>query len=212
MITIGQEQQLGRKTFLLFLSRKVTAAIVILLISFILADIGPSISQGIAGITAMSGSASYGTASSIAGGIAYVSMLLFLLGVIVFLIGFIISLLQYRNYVFVMEEFDMKMRRGVISQRLISIPYRQIQAVNIVRSMAYRFFGLSKLVMITAGHDDPGTNEEADTVLDPIDKDTAEEIRVFLERKIGVQVTEGTIQADKEEKTEENEGKIAQTR
>jgi uncharacterized membrane protein YdbT with pleckstrin-like domain len=204
MIAIGQEQQLGKKAFLLFLSRKVTAAIVILLVAFILADIGPSISQGIAGITAIGGSASYGTASSISGGIAYASMLLFLLGVIVFLIGFIISLLQYRNYAFVMEEFDMKMRRGVTNQRVISIPYRQIQAVNVVRSLAYRFFGVSKLVMITAGHDDPGTNEEADTVLDPIDKDTAEEIRVFLERKIGVQVTEGTVQADKEEEADKD--------
>jgi uncharacterized membrane protein YdbT with pleckstrin-like domain len=98
----------------------------------------------------------------------------------------------------------MKMRRGVTNQRVISIPYRQIQAVNVVRSLAYRFFGVSKLVMITAGHDDPGTNEEADTVLDPIDKDTAEEIRVFLERKIGVQVIEGAVQADKEEEADKD--------
>ena len=211
MIAIGQEQQLGRKTFLLFLSRKVTAAIVILLIAFILADIGPSISQGVAGITAMGGGVNYGTESSISGGIAYVSVLLFLLGVIVFLIGFIISLLQYRNYVFTLDEFNLKLRRGIFSQKETSIPYRQIQDVDIVRSLAYRLMGVSRLVMITAGHDDPGIHDQTDTAFDPIDKELAEEVRAFLERKIGVQVTETVVKADTEEKADEGEGKIAQT-
>jgi uncharacterized membrane protein YdbT with pleckstrin-like domain len=151
-------------------------------------------------------------AESISGGIAYVSLFLLLLGVIAFLAGFIVSLLQYRNYAFTLDEFDLKLRRGVFSQKEVSIPYRQIQDIDIVRTVSHRLFGVSRLVMITAGHESPEAHDQTDTTFDPIDKALAEEIRAFLERKIGVQVIESTVKADKEEKAEEKDAeKIAQT-
>jgi uncharacterized membrane protein YdbT with pleckstrin-like domain len=210
MITIGQEHHLGRKTFMLFLSRKTTTAFILIFSTLFVFILRSSLAVGIAGVIALGGPVSSQVTDNIAGGIAYVSLFLFLLGVIAFLLGFIVTSLQYRNYTFTLDEFDLKMRRGIMSRKEISISYRQIQAIDIVRTMAYRLFGLSRLVMITAGHDDPGTDEEADTVLDPIDKGLAEEVRDFLQRKIGVQVVESTIQADKEEKVEEKtEEKIA---
>ena len=39
--------------------------------------------------------------------------------------------------------------------------------------------------------------------IEPVDKNTAEEIQTMLERKIGVQVVEDDVKADKEEKKEE---------
>jgi uncharacterized membrane protein YdbT with pleckstrin-like domain len=210
MITVGVEQHLGRKTFLLFLSRKTTIATVLVVISAAIFALHDYMALGIAGIAAVGGPVSRAMATGIAGGIAYVSLFLLLIAVIAFLMGLIISMLQYRNYTFTLDEFDIKMRRGVFNKKEISIAYRQIQAVDIIRSMSYRMFGVSRLVMITAGHDEPGKNEEADTLLDPIDKSLAEDIRELLEHKIGVQVVESTVQADKEERVEEKaEEKIA---
>jgi uncharacterized membrane protein YdbT with pleckstrin-like domain len=202
MITIGQEQHMGKRTFLLLLSRKTTVALVLFIVSVAVFSLHSSLAIGIAGLAAMGGAVSGATAISIAGDISYVSLFIFLGSIIAFLLGLIVTLLQYRNYTFTLDEFDIKMRRGIFSKKEISISYRQIQAVDIIRSVSYRLFGVSRLVMITAGDDDPGENEEADTVLDPIDKSIAEDIRELLEHKIGVQVIEGTIQADKEEKTE----------
>ncbi len=204
MIAVGVRENMGRKTFLLLLSRKTTVAVVLLLISIILFSVNGSLAFGIAGIMAMGGTVSVATASSIDGVIAYISLLLFLGAVIAFFLGLIVTLLQYRNYAFTLDEFGVKMHRGILSQREISVPYRQIQDVDIIRNIPHRLFGVSKLVMMTAGHADKGQeNDGTDTVFDPIDKDLAEEMRAFLERKIGVQVIEGTVQADTEEKVEE---------
>jgi uncharacterized membrane protein YdbT with pleckstrin-like domain len=204
MVTIGVRQNLGSRTFLLLLSRKTTIAFVLLLISIILFSADNSLALGLAGLMSLGGTISVATASSIAGAIAYISLLLFLLAVIAFLIGFIVALLQYRNYTFTLDEFGVKMHRGIFSQREISVPYRQIQDVDIIRNIPHRLFGVSKLVMITAGHEDKGQESDGtDTVFDPIDKDLAEEIRTFMERKRGVQIIEGTVQADTEEKVEE---------
>jgi uncharacterized membrane protein YdbT with pleckstrin-like domain len=200
MITVDQEQRLGQKTFMLLLARKTAAAFVLLFAALLVLILHSSLAERLAGAMAMSGTASLALVQSISSGIAYVSLFLFLIGFIALLFGFIVSYLQYRNYAFTLSEFDLRLRRGVFSQKEVSIPYRQIQAIDIVRTIPYRFFGVSRLIMITAGHDDPGTDEEADTILDPIDKGLAEEIRAFLDRKIGVQVVEGTVQADKEEK------------
>ncbi len=101
------------------------------------------------------------------------------------------------------RQFGLKLRRGVFSQKEISLPYRQIQDIDIARTVAHRIFGVSRLVMITAGHESPEAHDQTDTAFDPIDKALAEEVRAFLERKIGVQIIEGTVQADTEEKTEE---------
>ena len=52
--------------------------------------------------------------------------------------------------------------------------------------------------MISAGHEDPVEKDDTDTAFDPIDKDLAEEVRLELERKIGVQVVQGEKEADQE--------------
>ncbi len=205
MIAVGQEQHLGRKTFLLILSRKTTTAMVLFMAAIIILAIGPNLSLGIAGVMALGGTVSMGSADGISGAISYISMLLFLVGVIAFLMGFIVASLQYRNYSFMLDEFGVKVRRGIFSQKEISVPYRQIQDVDIIRSFSYRMMGVSKLVMITAGHEDKGEERDGtDSVLDPIDSALAQEIRSFLDQKIGVQITESTVQADREEKKEEH--------
>lgn len=204
MIVVGQPQHLGKRTLMLLLSRKTTIALVILVVALVLVALIPSLSLGIAGITSLGGSISQSTVSTISGGLTFLNTLLFLGGIIFFLLGLIIGLIQYRNYIFVLDEFSLKMRRGIFSQREISLPYRQIQDIDLVRTVTHRLFGVSRLVMITGGHEEEADHDPTDTIFDPIDADLAEEVRAFLERRIGVQVIEGTVQADKEEKTEES--------
>ncbi len=205
MIVVGQPQHLGRKTLLLLLSRRTTVGFILFIISGALAFLIPSLALGIAGITSLGGQINHGTVSTISSGLFSLNILLFLGSIILFLVTLIIGLVQYRNYIFVLDEFSLKMRKGLLSQTEISIPYRQIQDINLVRTFSHRLFGVSRLIMITAGHEDVKEHDETDTVFDPIDADLAEEIRAFLERRIGVQIIEGTNQADSEEKVDERQ-------
>ncbi len=179
MIPLGQEQALGRKTFLVHLSKKTSTSIILI---FLALAIG--MNKDIFGL-------------KLAPAISTGAFVLLLIAFIMFVIGYGISRLKYKNYTFTLEEFDIKLKKGLFNIEEVSLPYRQIQSVDITRSLAYRFFGVSRLVMITAGNeDDKKDHDETDTVFDPIDADLAEEVRQTLQRKIGVQIIEGTKVAD----------------
>src|ERR1019366_792842 len=138
MITLGQPQHLGQRTFMLFISRRVTLGVVAFLISGVLAFIGPSLAVGIGSAASLGGSASRATVATIGGYISSFTILLFLVSVILVLVGIIIALVQYRNYIFVLNEFSLKMKHGLLNQLEISIPYRQIQDINLVRTFPHR--------------------------------------------------------------------------
>ncbi len=73
-----------------------------------------------------------------------------------------------------------------------SIPYRQIQNIDIQRDLAYQAFNLSRLVILTAGHDDekPG-DDQSEGILPALDKDLAEWLQTELLTRANVQkVTE----------------------
>jgi len=203
MLVIGKAQNLGRKTFMLILTRRTSIGFTLFLISIVLAFLGSSLSQGLVGIMTLSGSNASHAAATIAGALSTITVMAFLASIILIMVGIIIALIQYRNHVFVLDEFSLKYRRGIFDKMEVSIPYRQIQDMNIVRTVAHRIFGVSRLIMITAGREDSEDHNEADTIFDPIDAELAVEMRVFLERKIGVQVIERMVQADQEEKVAE---------
>ena len=119
-----------------------------------------------------------------------------LVSIIAILIGLIISFLDYKNYTFKFEEFDLIVRRGFLNKEQTSIPYRQIQDTDIEQSLIYQAFGVSRVVIITAGHENSGMNDNLETVLEPIDTTLAEEIRGALQSRIGVQVVESEKEAE----------------
>ena len=210
MLVIGKPQNLGKKTLMLILTRRTSVGFVVFIASIILATITPAISTMIVNIMSLSGTSGHSAVANISGAVSSFAVMALLAGIILIMVGIIIGLIQYRNHVFILDEFSLKFRRGIFDQMEVSIPYRQIQDMNIVRTIPHRMFGVSRLIMITAGREDTEDHNEADTIFDPIDADLAVEIRVFLERKIGVQVIERMVQADKEEKVEEvntSEGK-----
>lgn len=190
MIPLGQEQRLGHKTFILFLSKKTTTSLVLLCVAVILGMSKDIVAQGLVSFMKLAGTVNPGAIQAISDATSGFALALLLISIIMFIVGYIISKIHYNNYTFTLEEFDLKLKRGLFNVKEISLPYRQIQSVDITRTLFHQFFGVCRLVMITAGHEDEKEHDETDTVFDPIDTDLAEEVRLFLQRKIGIQIVE----------------------
>ena len=150
------------------------------------------------GIIAAGGKATAANTSAIINIINEGVSFFFVLAILAFLIAFLISALEYRNFGFVFEEFNLILRKGILNRTETSIPYRQIQDVDITRSLGLQILGLSKLNIQTAGHVEKGEEGSAEIVLEPIERDMAEDIRIKLQREVGVQVVESEEKADKE--------------
>ncbi len=82
----------------------------------------------------------------------YVDMLgLLFLGLLV-LFNYMWAELSYRFYRYELTEDAYKSERGVIWKKYVSIPYGQIQNVDIYRGVIARLLGLSDLQIQTAGY------------------------------------------------------------
>jgi uncharacterized membrane protein YdbT with pleckstrin-like domain len=90
------------------------------------------------------------------------------------------------------------MHSGVLNKKQTVIPYRQIQSIDVVRNVSHQMLGLSKVVILTAGHEEADERGLVEVRLDPVDKDRAELIRELLQRKIGVEVVKTEREADLE--------------
>ena len=113
------------------------------------------------------------------------------LAVLGLLVAFIISWFVYNHYKFFLGEDSLKIKRGILDKEEIAIPYRQIQDVDIERSLNFQMFGLSRIVILTAGHEDEKPQAESEGILPAIDKDLAEWIQAQLLQRANVQkVTE----------------------
>jgi uncharacterized membrane protein YdbT with pleckstrin-like domain len=185
MIEIGKEQRLGKSTLYLNLVSRVMVPIFLIAVAVASFYLKAEFVESLKGIIGPFAAEVAGTSIN---WLVVVAAFLMILSIIV-------SYLQYRFYTFTFEEFDLKLKRGVINQIEVSIPYRQIQDVNVIRSLWYRIFGVSRLVVISAGHGGE-KDDQTENVFDPIDKNLGEEIRQALERRIGVQVVQSEEKAN----------------
>jgi len=174
MITPNKDYTLGKFAFVLFALEKMRWVLVLIAFT-ILVSIFRDATEAQALVTATHALVTISTLSVI--------------------IGALWSWWLYKNTTFSLQEFDLKMRSGIIEKKETSLPYRQIQSVDIVRGPMHQILGLSKLVMLTAGHEEAGEKGLTEVVLEPIDKGFAEEVRNALQERIGVQVVreEGVV-------------------
>lgn len=200
MIPLGQEQHLGHKAFILLFIRNVAPAFGLLFISILVTNMNQFIIQSVLQALNMSGQYTEGSIYTVATIFGYIVIILYILTVLLFILGYVISKLTYHFYTFTLEEFDLRLKRGILHLETVSIPYRQVQDVNINRSLFYRMLGLSRIIIDSAGHEEKEDLNETNIVLEPIDKNVAEEIRKLLQRKIGVQVIEKEAEADEDMK------------
>lgn len=63
----------------------------------------------------------------------------------------IVSLLIYNNFTFEIDADGLKIEQGIVHRFHVSVPFEQIQNVNIERSITDRLFGLSRVSVETAG-------------------------------------------------------------
>jgi len=69
---------------------------------------------------------------------------------VVFLIGTIMNAFYARSIRYALREDDLLVKRGVMSQEIVAVPYGRMQVVDVERSFFQRMFGLSELTMVTA--------------------------------------------------------------
>ncbi len=171
MINFGQETHLGKRAFIILCLEKskipgISALITVIFV--LLKDMLPSSMLSI---------------------ISSIITILVIITVLAFAVAFVVGWLDYHDYSFVFEEYDVRLKRGLIKKRETSIPYRQIQNINIERDTTHQMFGLSKVIIETAGRDETDAERGmSEVVIEAMDKKLAEEMRDMLQKKIGVQV------------------------
>jgi len=113
----------------------------------------------------------------------------FLISSIIVLITLFLTWLEYSSYGFFLDENSFKVRRGIIQKEEISIPYRQIQSVNIKRSLFDQIIGINKLIILTAGTEDKEEKikTESEAILPAIDKNLAQKIQEELLRRANIE-------------------------
>jgi len=200
MIPLNQEQTLGEKAYLLLVSKKMMPGVILLLVAAILLSLKSIVQTLLYSVFAKGGQVSATTAATISSALVAVILGFLVVSLVVLLIGIVVARLQYRNTTYTFEEFNLCVRRGILRRTETSIPYRQIQDVDVDRSLVYQMMGLSRLTIITAGHEEVSEHERVEVVLEPLQKEVASDIREMLERKIGVQVVTTVAAADAAEK------------
>jgi len=171
-------QTLGRKTLAIFVLQRIAAAVVLLLVSVALFTLE---TQRFVATVPIPHFAAYLDLA------AWACLALF---GIFFLLGFFIAWLTYTSYRFALSTDSLKIKRGVLNKEEIAIPYRQIQDVDINRDVSYQMMGLSRIVILTAGHEDEPKGPEggeSEGILPALDKDLAAWLQSELLRRANVQ-------------------------
>lgn len=68
-----------------------------------------------------------------------------------FVLIFVGAFLTYNNFTFEIDKSGLKIESGVIHKNHVSLPFEQVQNVNIERSLTDRILGISRLSIETAG-------------------------------------------------------------
>ena len=125
---------------------------------------------------------------------------IFLAGTILFLLyavgAIFMARYDYACHEFMLDDYALHVKTGVINRSIVSIPFRQIQDVNIEESYIERAFGVASLSVLTAGHGDaeysrPGEagipEEEASALFPLIQRTFADELEKTLMQHSNVQ-------------------------
>lgn len=172
---------MGKKTFWIFLLQRIHAAFILLLVTIVLFVLS---GQAFLASTPVGNLTSYAELG------AWIGLGLFL---VVFAITLFVAWLIYKNYKFCLGDDSLKIKRGILNKEEVAIPYRQIQDVDIRRDLSFQMLGLSRIVILTAGHEEDEKPGDDDTsgILPALDKDLAEWMQAELLKRANVQkVTE----------------------
>jgi putative membrane protein len=171
---------MGKKTFWIFFLERAHAAFILLILTIVLFMIAQQ---------SFLASTPVGDLTNYAAMTAWICLALF---VAAFLITFLVAWLIYINYKYCLGDDSLKIKRGILNKEEVAMPYRQIQDVDIRRDLSFQMLGLSRIVILTAGHEDEKPeDDESEGILPALDKDLAEWMQAELLKRANVQkVTE----------------------
>ncbi|MDR3558526.1 MAG: PH domain-containing protein [Candidatus Pacebacteria bacterium] len=110
---------------------------------------------------------------------------------ILFIIAFavVMAYAWYYSFKYKIGDNDISFEKGLIARQEISVPFHQIQNVDIEQSVLYRIFDLADLVILTAGHEDPerATENESEIVMPALNAGEARRLHEYLLDKSNVQ-------------------------
>ncbi|HEY4500241.1 MAG TPA: PH domain-containing protein [Candidatus Paceibacterota bacterium] len=164
---------LGPKTFWYLFSKNSLFGFVFLVIALIISIIR-SYSTGDPGI---------------AGFLRIASWFSFILAVVGFVIAFVSGKIVHKNTGFMLGEDALLLRHGVFTKEEFAIPYRQIQNIEIERTFGDQMMGISKLIILTAGHegDEEEKKDDPEGIIPSIDLNIAVSLEGELLKRANIQ-------------------------
>jgi uncharacterized membrane protein YdbT with pleckstrin-like domain len=168
-------RKLGHKAFYILTLKKSTVAICFLILEIVLLIVQSS------GVLH-----SNPQMNSLLSGAEFIVFLIFLVALIAGLLAGYFSYIAFRYRV---DTNGFLTERGITSKQETSLPFRQIQNVDIEQSMIYRMMGVCDLVILTAGHEDKedASKNESEIVLPALDIAVAHDLRTYLLERANVQ-------------------------
>ncbi len=175
-------QTRGIRTFFFFIFRAVVIAGVIFIAGLALFALkGFIISSGVFNALGVSAEVVNMLGNYLVGGI-------FSLALVVLVVGILYGWLSYITFTFMVDEFALRIKRGILDRTEISIPYRQIQDVDLNQNLLFRIFGLATLAILTAGTEDDKDFGKSEAIFDIIDSNIARVLQKELLSRAEVQL------------------------
>lgn len=156
-------RRLGAKTFWIFLLQRSLAAVLLCALWLFLLSFGEAAAP-----------------ENLAPFVGLITELTFFIFLLVALFTVLVVWLFYATYKFAFGDEAFKIERGIFNKEAISIPYRQIQDINVRRNIVNRLLGASEIIILTAGRPDAGEGGESGGLLPVVDATLAEELQTEL--------------------------------
>ena len=144
-------QRLGKKAFVLFLLSNSAPALAFLFLVII-----SVVGRGYLGET-------------ISGYLGYLTIGAAILFALALVLAVAISWLVYVNFTFSLGDSAFKISHGIFNKEETAVPYRHIQSIDIRQDLIGQIIGYSRLVVLTAGHDEKDILGEAEIEFPPLD-------------------------------------------
>lgn len=93
------------------------------------------------------------------------------------LLSYLLSVLSYNNWRYEFTHNAIKIEKGIIWKRYISIPYDRVQNIDINRGILARMLGISDLQIQTAGYSAVSRGQASEGRLPGLDPIIAENLR-----------------------------------
>jgi uncharacterized membrane protein YdbT with pleckstrin-like domain len=173
-------QKLGIKVFYYYLSKKISIGLVSFFIFFVVSSLKKIMIAKIDYIFSLA------TATSIT---SYIINGLLIISIVLVVAGALMSWFNYINCEFILDENALNIRRGFFTKKEISMPYRQIQNIDIEQTLNNKMMGVGRLVIST---NDSSEEEKAEGTFEVIDYNVAKEIREFILQRTNIQIVKST--------------------